>query len=83
MAQKVEVTGYRGSTLLSNGNVLNEKSDVARLRAERVAEVLRGLGTAASEVKWISEPAAANGATDYESRRVGVRIIPGSNEQLP
>jgi outer membrane protein OmpA-like peptidoglycan-associated protein len=82
-AQEVEVTGYRGSTLLSNGNVLTEKSDVARLRAERVAGVLRGLGTPASEVRWISEPAATNGATDYESRRVAVRIVPNSKEKLP
>jgi hypothetical protein len=83
MAQKVEVTGYRGSSLLSNGTVLIEGSEVARLRAERVAEVLRGLGTPASEVKWISEPAAANGATDYESRRVAVRIVPISKEKNP
>jgi outer membrane protein OmpA-like peptidoglycan-associated protein len=82
-AQKVEVTGYRGSTLLSNGNVLIEKSDVARLRAERVADVLKGLGTPASDVRWISEPATANGATDYESRRVAVRIVPVSKEKLP
>jgi outer membrane protein OmpA-like peptidoglycan-associated protein len=83
MAQKVEVTGYRGSTLLSNGKVLIEGSNVARLRAERVAEVLKGLGTPASEVRWISEPASANGATDYESRRVRVRIVPGSEEKRP
>ncbi|MGP0074528.1 MAG: hypothetical protein ACLPWF_21645 [Bryobacteraceae bacterium] len=82
-AREVEVTGYRGSTLLSNGNILTEKSDVARLRAERVAAVLRGLGTPASEVKWISKAVAANGATDYESRRVAVRIVPGSKEKLP
>ena len=41
-AQNIEVTGYRGSTLLSNGSVMIEKPDVSRLRAERVAEVLRG-----------------------------------------
>jgi outer membrane protein OmpA-like peptidoglycan-associated protein len=77
-AQKVVVTGYRGSTLLSNGNVLIEKSDVARLRAERVAEVLKGLGTPASEVRWISEPPAANGETDDQSRRVAVRVVPSA-----
>ena len=82
-AQNVEVTGYRGSTMLSNGNVVIEKSDVSRLRAERVADVLKGLGTPVSEVRWISEPAAANGATDFENRRVAVRIIPGSKGKLP
>lgn len=82
-AQTIEVTGYRSSTLLSNGNVLIEKADVSRLRAERVAEVLKGLGTPASLVRWMSEPAAANGATDYESRRVAVRIVPISKENTP
>ncbi len=77
-AQTIEVTGYRGSTLLSKGQVLIEKSDVSRLRAERVAEVLKGLGTPPSAVRWISEAAAANGATDYESRRVAVRVVPTS-----
>jgi outer membrane protein OmpA-like peptidoglycan-associated protein len=75
-AQTVEVVGYRGSTLLSNGDLLIEKANVSRLRAERVAEVLKGLGTPASAVRWIGEPAAANGATDYESRRVAVRVVP-------
>ena len=75
-AQTVEVVGYRGSTLLSNGNLLIEKADVSRLRAERVAEVLKGLGAPASLVRWIAEPAPAHGAKDYESRRVAVRVVP-------
>lgn len=75
-ARQIEVSGYRGTTLLSNGNLLIEKANVSRLRAERVAEVLKGLGTPASTVRWVSEAAAANGATDYENRRVVVRIVP-------
>ena len=75
-AREIEVSGYRGATLLSNGNLLIEKANVSRLRAERVAEVLKGLGTPASAVRWISEAAAANGTTDYENRRVVVRIVP-------
>jgi outer membrane protein OmpA-like peptidoglycan-associated protein len=82
-AQTVEVTGYRSSTLLSNGNVLIEKADVSRLRAERVAEVLKGLGAPPSGVNWVSEPPAANGATDYESRRVAVKVVPRSQENKP
>jgi outer membrane protein OmpA-like peptidoglycan-associated protein len=82
-AQTVEVTGYRGSTLLSDKHVLIEKADVSRLRAERVAEVLKGLGTPPSAVRWIAEPAPANGATDSESRRVAVRIVPISQENKP
>jgi outer membrane protein OmpA-like peptidoglycan-associated protein len=75
-AQTVEVVGYRASTLLSNGNLLIENASVSRLRAERVAEVLKGLGTPATAVRWIVEPAPAHGAADYESRRVAVRIVP-------
>jgi outer membrane protein OmpA-like peptidoglycan-associated protein len=75
-APTVEVTGYRASTLLSNGNSLIEKAAVAQLRAERVAQVLKGLGTPASAVHWVEEATAANGASDYENRRVVVRIIP-------
>jgi outer membrane protein OmpA-like peptidoglycan-associated protein len=82
-AQTIEVVGYRGSTLLSDANVLTEKAEVARLRAQRVAEVLKGLGTPASDVRWISEPAVANGETDYQSRRVSVRIVPVSKEKQP
>jgi outer membrane protein OmpA-like peptidoglycan-associated protein len=75
-AQTLEVVGYRASTLLSNGSLLTEKANVSRLRAERVAEVLKGLGAPASAIRWISEPAAANGATDFENRRVAVRVSP-------
>ena len=82
-AQTIEVVGYRGSTLLSNGDLLIEKANVSRLRAERVAEVLKGLGAPASAVRWIAEPAAAKGANDYESRRVAVRIVPISLENKP
>src|SRR5579862_773314 len=81
-ARQIEVTGYRGSTLLSNAQVLTEKAGVARLRAERVAGVLKGLGTPASVVRWVSEPAPANGATDYESRRVAVRIVPAPTSDI-
>jgi outer membrane protein OmpA-like peptidoglycan-associated protein len=75
-AHTVEVTGYRGATRLSEGNVLTEKPEVAQLRADRVAQVLKGLGTTASAVRWVSEPAAATGNADYENRRVVVRIVP-------
>jgi len=75
-AQMVEVIGYRASTMLSNGDLLTEKSNVSKLRAERVAGVLKGLGTPASTVRWISEPASANGETDFRNRRVVVHVSP-------
>jgi outer membrane protein OmpA-like peptidoglycan-associated protein len=75
-AQKIEVVGYRGATLLSQGTVLTEKPQVAQLRAERVAQVLKGLGAPASVARWIAEPATPAGDADYESRRTVVRIVP-------
>jgi hypothetical protein len=48
-----------------------------------VAQVLKGLGTPASVVRWIAEPAAASGTTDYENRRVAVRVVPVSKEVKP
>lgn len=75
-ARTVEVTGYRGATLLSEGTVLTEKPGVAQLRAERVAQVLKGLGTPASAVRWVSEPVASTGNADYENRRIVVSIVP-------
>ena len=75
-ARAVEVIGYRGATLLSKGSLLTEKPDVAQRRAARVAEVLKGLGTPASLVKWVSKPGSATGNADYENRRIVVRIVP-------
>lgn len=75
-AHTIEVTGYRGATLLSDGTLLTERAHVEQLRAERVAEVLKGLGTPPSAVNWVAEPATASGDADYGSRRVAVRIVP-------
>ena len=75
-AKTIEVTGYRAATLLSNGTALTEADNVSRLRAERVAEALKGLGSPASSVHWISKPASPNGVADFEGRRVVVRIVP-------
>lgn len=75
-ARNIEITGYRGATLLSDGTVLTEKPAVAQLRAERVAAILKGLGVPASAVHWVSEPATAKGDADFESRRLVIRIVP-------
>ena len=82
-AQTIEIAGYRGSTLLSNGSLLIEKANVSQLRAERVAAVLKGLGAPASAVRWIAEAASANGTKDFENRRVAVRVVPTSQENKP
>jgi len=78
-AKVIEITGYRAATLLTDGRTLTEKADVSRLRAERVAGVLKGLGTPASDVHWIPEVTPANGSTDFENRRVIVHVVPEPN----
>ena len=46
-ATRVEIVGYRSAALLSDGTVLQEQPDLARRRAEQVAELLRGAGLTA------------------------------------
>ena len=75
-AHKIEITGYRGATLLSEGSTLTEMPSVAELRAERVAEVLKGLGVPASSVRWVADVAVPTGNTDYDNRRTVIRIVP-------
>jgi outer membrane protein OmpA-like peptidoglycan-associated protein len=75
-AQKIEITGYRGATLLSEGTALTEKPSVAQLRAERVGDVLKGLGVPVSVVRWVSDLPTPSGNADYENRRTVVRIVP-------
>ena len=43
-ASNVKVSGYRATTLLSNGDRLVEKAGLAEKRAQNIATLLRGLG---------------------------------------
>ena len=76
-ARTVAITGHRGSVLLSNGTTLVEKPNVARRRAEQVAELLRGAGLVDVEyrVRWEDEPGTADG-DDAALRRVTVELDP-------
>src|SRR5204863_4599135 len=49
-AKRIEIVAHRGATLLSNGKVLVEAEAIAAQRAERVATLLKGLGTDAASV---------------------------------
>lgn len=77
-AARVEITGHRGAALLSNGTVLQEQADIARRRAEQVAELLRGAGLTAPayEVRWVDSAPAPAGVDDYRQRRVDITIRP-------
>ncbi len=75
-AQKIEVIGYRASTLLSNGQKLIEKENLGKIRADKIGEILAGLGLPKKniQVKFISKAEKADGVSDSENRRVTIEI---------
>jgi hypothetical protein len=75
-ARSLSITGHRGSVLLSNGTTLVEQPEIARRRAEQVAELLRGAGLVDAEyrVSWREEPGEADGDDDAALRRVTVML---------
>lgn len=77
-ARRVEVVGYRGSVILSNGEIMTERAGLAEQRARKVADILRDFGVpdSALKVSWKEEPEHSGGVRDYEKRRVTITVIP-------
>ena len=75
-ASSVKVSGYRATTLLSNGNRMVEKPELAQQRARNVATILLGLGVAHVSVEWKTEAEPADGSNDPSKRRVIVEVTP-------
>ena len=75
-ASTVKVTGYRATTLLSNGSRMAEKAGLAEKRANGIATLLRGSGVAAVSVDWKSDTEPADGQTDPSRRRVRIVVEP-------
>jgi len=77
-AKSVEITAQRGATLLSNGKILSETPTVSAERAEKVAALLRGLGTDAASLKIHIVPGVpkTNGVSDSENRMVSIQVTP-------
>jgi hypothetical protein len=77
-AKRVIVTSLRGSTLLSDGNLLTEQAGIAQARAEEISQLLKraGLVKAAIPLAPSREPEPADGADDWQSRRTTVRVEP-------
>jgi outer membrane protein OmpA-like peptidoglycan-associated protein len=75
-ASRVEVTGFRAATRLSNGQVLTEREAMGDIRARKVAETLTGLGVAGGLVAVSAPPQAqpADGVSDPWNRRVEIRV---------
>jgi outer membrane protein OmpA-like peptidoglycan-associated protein len=66
----VKVSGYRSTTLLSNGQSLVEKPGLAEKRAQNIATLLRGLGVTNVTADWKNE------AEDAAHRRVTITVAP-------
>ena len=75
-ASNVKVSGYRATTLLSNGERLIEKAGLAEKRAQNTATLLRGLGVSHLVVESKNEPEPADGQTDSSRRRVTILVNP-------
>jgi osmotically-inducible protein OsmY len=74
-AREIEIVGYRGAVLLSNGQRMVEAEGIARRRAEQVAMLLQGVGlTSAYKVRWEEQAATPTGIDDHLLRRVVVII---------
>jgi outer membrane protein OmpA-like peptidoglycan-associated protein len=75
-ASAVKVTGYRATTLLSNGERMVEKAGLAEKRGQDVATLLRGSGVTGVSADWKREPEPGDGKTDPSRRRVTIAVIP-------
>jgi len=77
-AREIEIVGYRGAVLLSNGQTMVEEATIGKQRAEQVSMLLQGahLKGPSYKVSWQSEPDKATGVDDYLSRRVVVTVRP-------
>jgi outer membrane protein OmpA-like peptidoglycan-associated protein len=76
-ASKVEVVGYRGGALLSNGTRLMEQEQVGTQRAEMIRKMLIHAGVPESNLKVRAMTAdAPDGVDDFELRRATITVTP-------
>lgn len=77
-ATKIEVQGYRATTLLSNGKQFIENESIASKRANKIGEILVGLGLPALKVSVNAkgEPEPCDGVNDPDKRRATIRLTP-------
>jgi hypothetical protein len=75
-ASAIEVQAFRGSSKLSNGNVLVEQPGTAENRAAKIREILEGLGVPIASLRVILVPDAQppNGIDDPWSRKVTLSV---------
>lgn len=76
---RIDVSGARAAVLLSDGERLVEREALGRVRAEKLAVILRGLGLDPSRVRvtWRDDVDRPDGVTDRHRRVVVVRLVTG------
>ena len=75
---RLEVTGYRAATRLSDGKTMTEKAGMGEIRARKVAGILEGLGIPAASIV-VNAPVdavKADGINDPWNRRVVIVVKP-------
>lgn len=74
----VEITGSRGSSLLSNGTIIVEQEDIGERRARRVNMILKDLGVPSENIEagWSTTPTTPDGRTDPSRRIVTIKVKP-------
>ncbi len=72
----IAIRAFRGATLLDNGEILTEREDMARLRGEKIAGILAGLGAPeeAIDLEIVDAVTAPTGKADWQSRRTELRV---------
>lgn len=76
-ATRMTIQGVRGAHLLSDGTLLREAETIGQRRAEELAGLLQGAGLAIdTTVSWRDGEAEADGADDWQSRRVTIELTP-------
>jgi hypothetical protein len=78
-AREITIVGHRGSTLLSDGSLVQEIPSIAQLRAEELARAVTKLGlphTATLTVRWDNQLEGADGVTDPDRRRAEISVTP-------
>ena len=77
-ASRLEIVAYREEALLSDGSRLVEKPQMSRLRAEKLALIVKDFGWPADKlrVKWEDRPVNNGGVSDYQLRRALIAVIP-------
>jgi outer membrane protein OmpA-like peptidoglycan-associated protein len=77
-ASRIEIRGYRGSALLTDGQKLAEYDYLAERRTKAIHSAIVDIGAPANIVtsSWNKNPEPANGVDDYETRRVTITVTP-------